>query len=302
MDNERALRLFVKVVEANSISQGGARLNIPQSSASRMILQLEERLGARLLQRSTRKLTLTEAGEIYFERASRIVTELDEAAEAIRDLNAAPTGFLRVSAPSAFGRLCIAPLLAEFRASYPDISIGLSLSDNVVDMIAQGYDVAIRMGALPDSNLIASRLAGGVSIVCASPDYIRARGMPVSPEDLRHHNCLQFRTNPGQNTWRFQVQEKIYNIQVSGSLFADSGDALLSAAVSNLGVCSLPQWLLQTHLDSGALLPILTEYRVKNDVTPIQAISGYRQHIPAKQRVFISFLREKFSAMSWAIL
>lgn len=300
MDNERALRLFVSVVEMNSFSQGGARLGMPQSSASRMISLMEERLGARLLQRSTRKLTLTEAGEIYFERAAKIVTELDAAAEAIRNINAAPAGLLRVSAPSAFGRVCIAPLLREFHTIHPDVSIGLALSDSVVDMIGMGYDVAIRMGSLPDSNLIASRLTGAMSLVCASPAYLRANGTPMSPNDLKRHNCLQFRTNPGQNKWSFKGETGGSVIQINGSLFADSGDALLAAAVFGLGVCFLPQWLLQPHLDSGELLPVLSDYVPADDITPIQAVSGYRKHIPAKQRVFTSFLREKLATLPWA--
>jgi len=300
MDNELALRLFVSVVEANSFSQGGARLGVPQSSASRMIARLEERLGARLLQRSTRKLTLTEAGEIYFERAARIVTELNEASEAIRDISASPAGLLRVLAPAAFGRLFIAPALPDFHALYPDITVGLALSDSVVDMIGLGYDVAIRTGDLRDSNLVATRLTSSVSMVCANPSYLRANGTPQSIDDLARHNCLQFRHNPGQNIWKLRRDNTEYDVKVSGSFFSDSGDALLAAAASGLGICHLPQWLVQSHLDSGALEALLPDYQQEAKVSPIQAVAGYRQHIPTKQRVFVAFLREKLSVTSWA--
>lgn len=300
MDNELALRLFVSVVDANSFSQGGARLGVPQSSASRMISRLEERLGARLLQRSTRKLTLTEAGEVYFERAARIVTELDEAAEAIQNISAAPAGLLRVLAPASFGRLFIAPFLNEFHERYPEINIGLSLSDSVKDIIGLGYDVAIRMGALQDSNLISTRLTGTVSIICASTEYLNAHGTPQTVDALVNHNCLQFRSNPGRNTWTFQSGKIETDIQVSGNFYADNGDAILAAAASGLGVCYLPQWLVQSHLDSGALIPFLTEFNPDAKISPIQAVAGYRQYIPEKQRVFVAFLREKLSEASWA--
>ena len=300
MDNELALRLFVSVVEANSFSQGGARLGVPQSTASRMISRLEERLGARLLQRSTRNLTLTEAGKIYLERVARIVTDLDEATEAVRDLGAAPAGLLRVLAPAAFGRLFLVPLLPDFRANYPDITIGLSLSDRVDDIIGLGYDVAIRLGDLQDSNLIATRLTGSVSVICASPGYIDTCETPKSVDDLALHNCLQFRSNPGQNTWRFKQAQAEQEVQVNGSFYSDSGDALLAAAISGLGICYLPEWMVQPHLDNGALQLILPDYKLDAQINPIQAVAGYRQNIPAKQRVFIAFLRERFSAMPWA--
>ncbi|MEH6631173.1 MAG: LysR family transcriptional regulator [Halopseudomonas aestusnigri] len=300
MDNELALRLFVRVVEENSFSRAGARMGVPQSSASRMISRLEERLGARLLQRSTRNLTLTEAGQIYFERASRIVTELDQAAEAVRDVNAAPKGLLRVAAPASFGRQFIAPALKEFHDLYPDITIGLSLSDIIEDVIGLGFDVAIRLGELQDSGLIASRLTGSTSILCASSAYLHAHEDLKAVEDLALHNSLQFRTNPGSNTWRFMKDDVEHSIQVSGSMYANDGDALLSAALTGLGVCFLPEWMVRTHLDDGSLVRVLPGFEPKMTITPIQAVVGYRQFIPAKQRVFVEFLRGHLSKMSWA--
>jgi len=300
MDNELAMRLFVSVVEESSFSKGGARLGTPQSTTSRMISKLEERLGARLLQRSTRKLTLTEAGQIYYERAARIVVELNEAAEAIREISAAPAGLLRVTAPASFGRLFIAPMLPAFHAHYPDITVGLSLSDSIEDLIGLGFNVAIRLGELRDSGLVASRLAGSTSVVCASPAYLTARGAPQTADDLLHHNCLQFRSTPGSNTWRFLEGETEHGVQVSGSFFANDGDAILSAALSGLGICYLPEWMVQNHLDEGALRPVLPDLELKTPLTPIQAVVGYRQFAPAKQRVFVEFLRETLSAAAWA--
>lgn len=300
MDNELALRLFVSVVEGNSFSKGGARLGVPQSSTSRMITKLETQLGAKLLRRSTRKLTLTEAGQIYFEHATRIVAGLDEASEAIRNLNGAPAGLLRVTAPSTFGRLFIAPLLKEFHILYPDITIGLSLTDTVEDIIGLGYDVAIRLGELRDSNLIAKRLGSSTSLVCASPAYLKEHGTPLTVADLATHNCLQFRTNPGQNTWRFVKGGSEYNIQVNGSFFANNGDALLAASLAGLGISFAPEWVLDAHIKDGTMSRILPEFTPKIDLMPIQAVYGYRQFVPAKQRVFIEFLQVRISSMSWA--
>lgn len=299
MDNELALRLFVSVVEGNSFSKGGARLGVPQSSTSRMITKMETQLGAKLLRRSTRNLTLTEAGQIYFEHASRIVAGLDEAKEAIRNLNGAPAGLLRVTAPATFGRRYIAPMLKEFHTLYPDITIGLSLNDAVEDIIGLGYDVAIRLGELRDSNLIGKRLASSTSLICASPEYLKEYGTPKTVEDLAEHNCLQFRRNPGQNTWRFVKGGSEHSVQVKGSFFANNGDALLVAALTGLGISFAPEWVLAKYIKDGRLCHILPEFSPKVDLMPIQAVYGYRQFVPAKQRVFIEFLQVRISAMSW---
>ncbi len=300
MNNERALRLFVSVVEENSISKGGARLSIPQSSASRMIAALEAGLGAKLLQRSTRSLHLTEAGALYFERARQIVTDLDEAAAAVRNISGAPSGLLRVAAPASFGRRYITPFLPEFSALYPQIEFGLSLSDSVEDLIGHGFDVALRLGDLPDSNLISRRLAGSISIVCASPTYLAANSNPTQLKNLQSHNCLLFRANPGKNTWAFQQNGKEVNIKVGGSFYCNNGDAILAAALSGLGVALLPEWMVQEHLQTGQLRAVLPEFRSNPPVSPIQAVFAHRQHIPLKTRIFVTFLREKIAAQAWA--
>ena len=297
MDNELALRLFVSVVERNSFSKGGAYLGVPQATTSRMISKLEQRLGGRLLQRSTRKLTLTEAGQIYFERASRIVVELDEAADAVRNASAAPSGLLRIAAPVTFGRLFIAPLLLEFYKRYPDINIGLSLSDGIEDVIGQGYDIAIRLGELKDSGLIAHRLAESSSVVCASPDYLKANAIPTTTKELSKHNCLQFRTSPGQNTWRFTKAGIEHNVEVQGSFYANSGDAIIAAALAGLGVCYLPVWMLHTHIEQGNLQKILIDFEPKTKSTPIQAVVAYRNYVPAKQRIFIDYLQQQLATL-----
>lgn len=300
MDNELALRLFVSVVKEGSFSRGGARLGVPQSSTSRMISRLESRLGARLLQRSTRNLNLTEAGRVYFERADKIVTELDEAAGAIRDISAVPAGLLRVTAPASFGRHFIAPYLQEFNTAYPDIVIGLSLTDSVEDLVGLGFDVAIRLGALDDSGLIARTLATCSMIPCASPQYLEKYGTPETVADLESHNCLVFRSNPGHNTWTFVRGDETSAAKASGSLYANNGETLVAAARAGLGICLVPEWLIREHLESGTLIRVLPDYTPEAAATPIQAVLAHRQHVPAKLRVFVDFLWEKLSVQPWA--
>ena len=299
MDNELALRLFVSMVEEGGISRGGERHGLPQSTSSRMIAQFEKRLGAKLLQRSTRKLSLTEAGEIYFERARNIVTELDEAADAISELSKTPSGLLRVTAPAAFGRLYISPVLEEFRAAYPDISVGLSLSDQFEDLIGRGFDVAIRLGQLEDSSLIARKIGQSDSVLCASPPYLERMGTPKTPDDLKTHNCLQFRSFPGQNRWKLTHGDQQVEIAVSGSLFSNSGEALLSAAVNHLGIVYLPRWLVTKALETNELALVLPEWALADSATSIQAVVGHRQHVPPKVEAFVSFLGAKLKNPVW---
>ncbi|KAJ56210.1 hypothetical protein ACMU_10685 [Actibacterium mucosum KCTC 23349] len=299
MDNEMALRLFVNVVEENSISRGGARLSIPQSSASRMLSKLEDRLDARLLQRSTRRLQLTEAGRIYFERARQIVTELDEAALAIRDLTNVPSGLFRLAAPASFAQRYVAPYLSEFREKYPDITFGLALTDRMEDLIGQGFDVAIRLGQLPDSSLVATRLAMSSSIVCASPLYLERRGAPKSVQDLENHDCLLFRGSPGTNNWKILQGGAEQQVRAAGPFYCDSGEGLLAAALNGLGVCMLPIWLVGEFLADGRLQPVFAPEDSRTAVSPVQAVMAHRQHIPAKTRVFVDFLRDKLSSYDW---
>ena len=301
MDNELALRLFVTVVEENSVSKGGARLNVPQSSASRLLSRLEENLGTRLLQRSTRSLQLTEAGRIYFERARQIVTALDEASAAVRDLSGTPSGLLRVTAPAGFARQYIAPHLVEFSSLYPEINLGLSLQDTVEDLVSLGYDIAIRFGALPDSGLVARNLAGSTLVACASPAYLDQHGAPEQVVDLAARNCLCFRSNPGKNSWSFTLGDQSQSVKVGGSMYSNNGDALMAAALSGYGIIMQPSWTVQIALDSGQLVRILPDHQHGPSSIPIHAVFAHKQHLPPKTRVFVEFMTRKIRANTWAI-
>lgn len=299
MDQSFAMRLFMHVVEEGSFSKAGPRVGITQSSVSRGISALEKQLGVQLIQRSTRKLNLTEAGKIYYERVRQIIADMDDANLAVRRLSATPSGHLRVTAPAAFGRCYIAPYLNEFYTLYPQIKIGLSLNDNIDDVIGAGFDLAIRFGNLDDSSLIAKRLASSHSIVCAHPDYLERTGTPKTPEDLIHHNCLTYRMTPGHNIWHFEHDGKSHSVQASGSLYADTGDALLAAATSALGIIQLPSWVVAQGINNGTLVPILQEYELIPKTTPIHAVFAHKSLLATKVTVFIEFLKSRFKDYNW---
>ena len=300
MDQSLAMRLFVKVVEEGSFSKAGPHLGITQSTASRNIAALEEKLGTQLIRRSTRRLNLTEAGEIYYKRARQIIADIDDAHVAVGRLNDEPGGVLRITTAASFGRRHIAPLLGDFHARYPAVKVGLSLNDSIEDVIGAGFDLAIRFGALDDSSLIAKRLATCRSIVCAHPDYLETAGIPTRPTDLEAHNCLTFRVMPGHNIWHFEQNGRPHSVSVSGSLFSDNSDALLSAAVSGLGIVLLPSWMVSEDIERGTLVPILSEYDLMPRTTPMHAVFASNRHMAPKLRVFLDYLEEEFERQTWS--
>lgn len=299
MDIAFAMRVFVQVVDEGSFSKAAPRVGITQSSASRYISALEAELGVQLLQRSTRKLNLTEAGQIYYERSLQIIHDMEEANLAVRRLNAVPSGILRVTAPATFGRCHIAPYLAEFYELYPEIIIGLSLSDSVDDVIGAGFDLAIRFGNLKDTSLIARRLASSRSIVCAHPDYLKRNNTPQIPSDLANHNCLTFRTTPGANIWHFERDGKALSVDASGSLYADNGDTLQAAAAAALGIVQLPSWVVAPEIENGNLVPILQDFNLIPNSIPIHAVFAHKLHLAPKVTVFIEFLKDRFKKHNW---
>lgn len=299
MDHSFALRLFVKVVEEGSFSKAGPLLGVTQSSASRTISALEQSLKTQLIQRSTRKLNLTEAGRIYFDRACRIIEDINEANLAVKRLNATPVGLLRVTAPASFGRLHLAPLLAPFHDLCSEVEIGLSLSEDIQDIVGAGFDLAIRFGTLSDSGLIVKHLATSRSVICAHPAYLEQAGTPQIPNDLIDHNCLLFRTTPGRNIWHFERAGKTYSIAATGSLFADTGDALLAAALSGLGMVHLPVWMVAPDIAAGQLVSVLQDYTLLPNTTPIQAVFAHNRYPTPKARAFIDFLKAQYGMQDW---
>ena len=303
MDTLNGMRLFEHVVHSESFSEAGRQLGLAPSSVSRQINGLEDALGVRLFNRSTRKLSLTEAGQMYHERVARILADIDEANRTVAELDAEPRGTLRVNAPVVFGRVHVAPLVPEFLARYPDVQMDFTTTDQVIDMVDEGADVAIRIGELKDSSLIARKLAPLRRVICGSPAYLSAHGVPQRPEDLAKHNCLTFRFNassslwrPGSDLWRLRGSEGVVEVGVSGRLRANGVDVLLEAARAGLGLVLVPVWMVGDDIRADRLRPVLSQYRVSPTTidAAIYAVYPASRHLSPKVRVFIDFLVERF--------
>ncbi|HYD64068.1 LysR family transcriptional regulator [Azospirillum sp.] len=292
MDRLDDMLAFIKVVDTRSFTAAADRLNLSKSVVSRRISELENRLGARLLNRTTRKLSLTEVGQAFYERCTRILADLEEAERAVTDLHAAPRGRLKVNAPLSFGLLHLAPAIAAFMERYPDIEIDIDLNDRYVDLIDEGYDVAVRIGRLRDSSLIARRLAPNRRVVCASPAYLERHGTPQVPEDLANHHCLLYTNVPLAEQWQFRVNGETRTVRVSGTLFANNGDILLSAAVAGRGIIVSPTFLAGPALAAGQLRCLLFDCMVTESA--VYAVYPQNRHLSPKVRAFVDFLASRF--------
>ena len=290
MDSIASMRIFLRVVEAGSFSAAGRQLGLAPSSVSRKVNELEDDLGVRLFQRTTRKLSLTEAGQIYYEQAERIVNDIDEVRLAVSQLDGTATGILRLSVPVSLSRRHVIPALVDFQRQYPGVEVALNASDQVLDMIEHRIDLTIRLGALKDSSLVARRIGTGKRYCCASPGYLDEFGEPGHPGELGAHNCLTFRANPGTNLWQFKGRKDRINVRVSGNFYANDGESLVAAAVLSHGIILVPHWLVGAELDSGALQQILPAYRAIPEETPLYALYPRQRHLPAKVRAFIDFM------------
>ena len=294
MDRLAALEAFAKVAETQSFSEAARRLRSSKSAVSRHVAALEASLGARLFHRTTRSLTLTEAGRDYFARASRILADLDEADASVSQLQAAPRGRLRVNAPMSFGFLHLAPALGDFLARYPEVELDVTLSDRFVDLVDEGVDVAVRIGSLTDSSLVARRLAGIRRVLCASPDYLARHGVPQTPDDLKSHDCLSNTNITITREWRFIRPDDgaPWPVEVKGRMIANSGDLLRVAALHGHGFVHLPTFIVGDDLRAGTLVSVLEPY-VAQDLT-LNAVYPTARHLSPKVRAFVDFLAERF--------
>lgn len=301
MDSVVGMRIFTRVVEAGSFSAAGRHIGLAPSSVSRQIGELEATLGVRLFHRSTRKLSLTEAGETYYERSGDIVRAVDEANLAVTEKRAGPSGILRVTAPSSLARLHIAPAVAAFQAQYPAVRVVMSVGDRMVDIVGEGMDVAIRAGRLDDSSLMARKVGEGRRLVCASPAYLKRAGRPTHPDELSDHACLTYRRHPGSNLWCFSGRGGEFEIRATGPFFADDGETLAAAASAGLGLILVPEWLVGMEIGAGRLVEVLSEYTADPAETPLYAVHAPGPYTPPKVRAFVDFLAGRFSpSYAWA--
>lgn len=293
MDSLNGIQAFARVVDVGSFTGAAAALGQTKSSISKQVAKLEDRLGARLLNRTTRRMSPTEIGLAFYERCQRIIAELDDAERSVMDLQETPRGVLRINAPMSFSIRHLAPVISDFMMLYPELQVDLDLNDRVVDVVEEGYDLVIRISRMPDSTLIARKLAPFRRVVCASPEYWDKHGRPQTPNDLRHHNCLMYKYLSSGNEWSFIGPDgQQTSVRISGTFSANNGDALLVAARQGLGVLASPLFIACDDLKAGHLEPALTGYA---DVdSNIYAVYPHNRYLSAKVRLFVDFMVERF--------
>jgi len=292
MEGFGAIPVFVAVVENGGFSAAARTLGISKSAVSKRINQLEAHLGVRLLHRTTRKLSLTEAGERYFEHAAQALTAAGQAEDAVTELQGEPQGNLKISSPMSFGRLHVAPLIPKLLQRHPKLQSDLVMDDRKVDLVAGRFDVAIRAGNLPASTLIARKLAPLRQVLCASPDYIDRYDRPGTPAELSSHNCLLYSYSSDANEWTLIGEGGPETVTVSGSYQVNNSEALLEALREGIGIGRLPTFVAGPDLKTGRLVKLFESYSLP-DFT-LYAVFPERQYLPAKVRAFLDFAIEYF--------
>lgn len=290
-----AIPVFVAVVKNRGFSSAARTLGISKSAVSKRINLLEADLGVRLLHRTTRKLSLTEAGERYYEHAVQAVIAAGKAEDAVTELQGEPQGKLKISSPMSFGRLHVAPLIPKFLERYPKLEIDLVMDDRKLNLVAAGLDVAIRSGNLtdlPDSSLIARRLAPLRQVLCASPDYIACHGVPSTPSELSVHNCVLFSYSSDANEWTLNGEDGPETVLVSGSYRVNNSEALLEALREGVGIGRLPTFVAGPDLKAGRLVRLFASHRIPDHT--FYAVFPEREYLPAKVRAFLDFAHEYF--------
>lgn len=300
MDRLAVLQTYVAVAETGSFTTAAERLGLSRAMASRHVQTLEDRLGVRLLQRTTRRVNTTQAGTLYLDRARRLLADFDEAETEVRGERASPRGTLRVNAPVSFGRTHLAATLPPFLARHPGLTVELTVNDRVVDLIEEGYDVAVRIGRLADSTLVARRLATIAVRLAASPGYLATRGTPAEPADLERHAWLGYTYSSGHATPRLVHGDgREAALRATGPLLANNGDILAEIAAGGAGIALQPDFILGPYLADGRLVPVLPDWRAPD--LGIYAVHHQSRHVAAKVRSFVEHLAESFRDAPWAI-
>jgi DNA-binding transcriptional LysR family regulator len=298
VDRFDAMTVFARVVEAGSLSAAARSIPMSLTSVSRNLAALEQRLGTRLLRRTTRHLSLTDEGRLVYDRARTILGELQDMEMTLSAKRSEPSGRLRVSAPVLIGRLLIAPRLPAFLSQHPALDIDLLLIDRTVNLVEEDIAVAVRVGPLPDSSLVARKLAEVRMVVCAAPSYLALRGTPTVPADLRHHDCLVFSETLGPMEWHFQFPKGRAGLKVQGRLCANNLDALVSAAIGGAGIARVPSWQVSAHLAAGRLEALLSKY--ERPAAPVHALFQHSKLSSVNIRTFIAYLAAQWAGQAFA--
>lgn len=294
-----ALEAFVRVAELGGFTAAAEALGVSKSHVSRQVSGLEDRLGARLLNRSTRHVTLTDVGREFHRRCRAILDDLVEAQLAVTNLQSSPRGLLRLSAPMSFGLRYLADAVADFMVLHPHLEVDAEFNDRRVDLLEDGFDLAVRIGELPDSTLIARKLASISHYVCASTAYLAEHGEPAEPAQLREHNCLRYTyLAAGQQMWPLRRGDDQVSAPAKGRLVANNGEGLLAAARRGLGIVYMPDFLVCDDLRTGRLQRVLPEW---STLSALWAVYPHARHLSTKVRLFIDFISERFATPPWKL-
>lgn len=294
MDKLLAIRMFLRTAQLGSLARAGDELGVSRSMVSKHIAGLENELGARLLNRTTRKVSLTEAGTLYRDSCVQILAELDEAEGLVSRARLEPSGRLRIAAPPSFGLFHVTPAVSDYMQQHPQVDVSLTLIDRTPDLVDEGYDLAIRLGELEDSSLVAHPIAHSRMVVCGAPSYFARHGRPTCPQDLAAHNCLQLNYRPLQyGNWIFQSPSGTVEVPVHGNFESNIGDVLRAAAVAGTGLVLQPSYMVAADIADGLLEPVQFEEEPLG--VDVHVVYLHRKHLSAKVSSFVAFLRQRYA-------
>lgn len=291
---------FVRAVEKGGFSSAARDLGLTPSAVSKLVTRMEDRLGVRLLNRTTRRLSLTPEGEAFFHRTQRILADIEEAENEVSRFRERPQGRLRVNVGHAFGAHALVPALPEFLARYPDIEVEITMTDRLVDLVEEGADVGIRSGHLADSSLVARRICDHERVICASPDYLARHGTPRNPAQLANHECLVIANVPALRRWPFNTANGVQSIEVGGRVTANNADTLLQLGLMGTGIIRLLDVIVGEHVAAGRLVPVLAEVH-HVEALPLHAVYPHGRHRSPRVAALVDFLVEKFADAPWRV-
>ena len=294
MDKLTGLKIFSAVAHLGSFSAAARELNISRAMASKYISDLEANLNARLLNRTTRKLSLTEVGQAYFEKIDTVLAEIEEADRSVMELQTEPRGTIKIMSPPSFGSFHLARAISGYKDTYPKVKIELILTDGMPDLFEVGVDMAIQLGEIEDSNVIARKISSSRLVICGSPDYFKKHEPPETPEQLKQHNCLKLIQSFPISDWRLNIKGKETRIEVAGNLKSNMADSLRIAALNGCGLIQLPSYMVGLDIKSGRLLPVLEKY--EPDKLPIYALYAHRKYLSTKVRTFFNYIQDYFQS------
>jgi DNA-binding transcriptional LysR family regulator len=300
MDRAAEMTAFVRAVDTGGFSAAARELALTPSALSKLVTRLEDRLGARLLHRTTRRLQLTPEGEAFYARARRILAAMDEAEAEVAQAGASPRGLLRLHCGSAFGLHQLAAATPGFLARYPGVELDITISDQPPEQLEESFDLAIRIGPLDESSIVARRICNLERVICAAPAYLERAGTPRTPDDLQAHNCLWITSLPALRRWPFDTNDGIRVVHISGNVVANNAETVLQLAVAGVGITRLTDLIVGEALQRGELVPILTDWHHVEPV-PLYATYPGGRHLAPKVRAMVDFLVEQFGGAPWRV-